>query len=105
MSGSPSYHHLVLFRLKDGTSQVQKQEAVKRLEALGQGHNGLKGWVVVESIDTRKGEVLLQQAEFGSVADFEEFKDSSQHVETARFMSQIADWWIADYEADDHAAS
>lgn len=91
------YHHIVLFRLYDDTSAAVRREAVNRLQRLGSGHQGLTSWTVNESIDTRKGHIIIEEAVFETEADYIRFKQSQAHVAVGEFMRQIADWWVGDY--------
>jgi len=93
------YHHIILFRIKDGVSDDVHQKALIALRKLGQGHPGLETWQVHESIDTRKGQILIQEGVFATEEDFKRFQDSEIHAEVGNIMKEIADWWIGDYLA------
>ena len=93
------YHHVVLFRLHNEVDQTSQDEAVEALRSLGKGIPGLVSWSVNSSIDTRKGRIIIEEAVFQSRSDFEAFRDSLAHAEISKVMSQIADWWVGDYEA------
>ena len=94
-----TYHHLVLFKIHDTVAQSDMDRAVALLADLGEGHAGIEEWKVNSSIDTRKGRIIIEEAVFSSVEDYQRFKVSDSHVVVGDFMKTIADWWVGDYEA------
>lgn len=92
-------NHTVMFKLHDGVSDEQRTEAVERLTNLGV-EPGVLSWVVKESIDTRKGHIIIEQAVFESEEAYQAFRTSPLHIEVGDFMKTIADWWVGDYIED-----
>jgi hypothetical protein len=92
-------NHTVMFKLHDGVSDEQRVEAVDRLTNLG-AEPGVLSWIVKESIDIRKGQLIIEQAVFESEEAYQAFRVSPAHVEVGDFMKTIADWWVGDYLED-----
>jgi len=97
---SEAYRHIVLFGIKHEVDESTRAEAVSLLRELGHNAVGLREWTVTESIDTRKGHVIVENGLFESPDAFEEFRSSDSHVEAGAFMRDIADWLVADYLED-----
>ncbi len=93
------YHHIVLFRLKEGVSDADRRQALTLLKALGSDAEGLESWQINKSLDTRKGNIIIEEAVFSTEEDFTAFRESAKHNEVGRFMRRIADWWVGDYTA------
>ncbi|HEX7259486.1 MAG TPA: Dabb family protein [Candidatus Saccharimonadia bacterium] len=91
------YHHIILFRLKDGISGEQNQHALALLNQAGQGCQGLERWEVHESVDGRKGHIIILESLFASEEDFQNFHNSEKHNEATSFLCEVADWWVGDY--------
>lgn len=91
------YRHVVLFKLYDGVSDEARAEAVRLLTELGVDNDGIESWLVRESIDTRKGHILIEEAVFSSESDYQAFRISDRHVHVGNVMKELADWWVADY--------
>ena len=91
------YHHIILFRIKDNVSENTRQNALNQLGKLGHGHSGLETWHIHESLDTRKGHILIQEGVFTTEEDFKQFQNTKLHLEVGNVMKEIADWWIGDY--------
>lgn len=89
-------NHTVMFRIHDDVSDENVAKAVELLTELGSGP-GLEGWVIRESIDTRKGRIIIEQATFTDKTAYERFRVSEAHVRVGDFMKTIADWWVGDY--------
>lgn len=92
-----SYRHLVLFRLYDGASDADLAAATAHLEAAN-GFAGVLEWRLTRSDDARKGRVLVQNALFTDREAFLAWRALPEHALAAERMSQLADWWIGDYE-------
>lgn len=90
------YRHIVLFRLRPGTTAAQRADALAALRRLGTSA-GAREWRVEESLDRRKGDVLVEVALFDSEADFQAFRGSAAHRETAELLAGIADWTVGDH--------
>lgn len=93
-----AYRHIVLFRVHDSVPDATVAEAVAALRALG-ALPGVMSWRVEESLDVRKGRVLVEDATFGDEAAFLEFRATPEHTAVAAAMAEIADWWNGDYLA------
>jgi Stress responsive A/B Barrel Domain len=91
------FHHIVLFRLMNGVTNEVRQEALIKLRELGNGHQGLEWWRINESLDSRKGHIIIEEGLFSQESDYKRFHDSQKHTEAGRFMRGIADWWVGDY--------
>ncbi len=89
--------HITLFRLDDTVSEADKDEALARLRSLRTSLD-LADWEVAESLDTRRGMVLVVNSTFADVAALAAFAASPAHIEVANFMRGIAAWLVADYE-------
>jgi hypothetical protein len=87
------FHHVVLFRLKDGVDP----DHARALVDSGRPMSGLVSWQVRRSIDERKGAVIAELAVFTSVEAFQQWRDSPGHAEIAAELSNLADWLIADW--------
>lgn len=99
-----AYRHVVLFRLRDGVSDAQRLAARHLLEDLGDevhAHSGLLSWRIEESLDARKGIVLVEEATFATGEDFEAFRASDAHRRAALEMAKVADWFVGDYHDPD----
>lgn len=92
-------NHTVMFKLHDNVSNEVRAEAVKRLTSLGSEPGVLK-WVIKESIDTRKGQIIIEHALFEGQEAYHAFRTSPAHMEVSNFMKEIADWWVGDYLQD-----
>ena len=95
-----AYRHVVLFRLREGVSEEQAAAARRLLEDLGDAaheHPGLVAWRIEESLDARKGTVLVEEATFATREDFETFSASELHRRAAAEMAKVADWFVGDY--------
>lgn len=91
------YRHIVLFKMYDKVSEDQLKEAVQLLEELGRSSEGIVEWKIEESLDVRKGRILVENALFVTQQSFERFRKSDHHAKARNFMQEIADWWVGDY--------
>lgn len=95
-----AYRHVVLFRLREGVTPEQAAAARRVLEDLGDTvheHPGLRAWRIEESLDGRKGTVLVEEATFATREDFETFRASELHRRATIEMAKVADWFVGDY--------
>jgi heme-degrading monooxygenase HmoA len=88
-----TFHHVVLFRLKDGVDP----ERARKIVDSGRPTSGLVSWQVERSIDERKGAVIAEVAVFESAETFQAWRESPLHQAVASQLSEIADWWVADW--------
>lgn len=93
-----TYRHIVLFRVHDDATDAEVSEALEALRALG-SVSGALTWHVAPSFDTRKGRVIVEDATFASVAEFEAFRALPEHQEVVARMAAMSDWWVGDYES------
>lgn len=93
------FNHTVLFKLHDGVGAEIRAEAVRLLIGLGK-EPGVLSWVIKESIDTRKGYIIIEQAIFENQQAYQAFRTSPAHIEVGDLMKEIADWWVGDYLED-----
>lgn len=95
-----AYRHVVLFRLREDVTPEAAAAARRLLEDLGDAvhdHPGLLSWRIEESLDARKGTVLVEEATFATEADFETFRGSELHRLATLEMAKVADWFVGDY--------
>jgi heme-degrading monooxygenase HmoA len=92
----PVYHHVVLFRFHDETTEAQRTHALDALRALGR-FPGVLQWQVELSLDSRKGFVIAELATFEDEAAFEAWRTSDEHRAVADEMRTISDWLVADF--------
>ncbi len=93
------FRHIVLTKLHDDVDEKAFLGVVHRLVDLG-NEPGIIYWKVNESIDTRKGAIIVTDAAFVDEAAFEAFKVSEAHKEAGEFIRNVADWWVGDYLED-----
>ena len=90
------YRHIVLFKIYPETKEEQIDTAKQLLWELG-NQEYIKEWIVTESVDTRKGVVIIQNGLFLSREDFEEYRKTDLHRRVGEHMSKVADWVVGDY--------
>ena len=93
------YRHIVLFRVRAGVDERDVDGAIDRLRGLA-GLPGVAAWRVERSLDTRKGTVIVEEAEFADRATYVAFRAHPLHQQVAGELSRIADWWVGDYVTD-----
>jgi quinol monooxygenase YgiN len=91
MSGK--IRHIVIFLLKPGADE---SEVLRLLRSLEKSDDVLE-LTAEQSLDARKGIVVVENALFKDEAAFERFKKSEHHKQVGEEMSQLADWLVADY--------
>lgn len=94
------YRHIVLFRFRDGVDEEQIAAAIEALASL-KVVPGLIEWTVRRSQDGRKGAVIVENALFENRQALADFAVHPLHLKSAALLSEIADWWIGDYEVPD----
>jgi len=92
-------NHTVMFKIHDDVSDDDIADAAELLTGLG-GEPGVEKWIIRESIDVRKGRIIIEQSRFESNEAYQKFRISSAHVKVGDFMKTIADWWVGDYLED-----
>lgn len=84
--------HVVLFRVKEGTSRELRQEACDRLQALAPAYRGLT------SLKTGLDIGIEGNFDFGLIAEFED-RASLDHFSTDAAHLDVA-YWIAEFRKD-----
>jgi len=90
------YHHVVLFRFHDATTEAQRTQALESLRALGR-FPGACEWRVEPSLDSRKGFVIAELGVFEDESAFEAWRTSDEHRAVAAELREISDWLVADF--------
>ncbi|MDF2471332.1 MAG: sulfite reductase, beta subunit [Rhodococcus erythropolis] len=85
--------------MHDGLSDEGVSEAIRSLRTLA-GLPGVVSWRVAESLDRRKGRIVLEDATFTDERVFSEFRAHPEHRAVAASMSDVADWWNGHYVAE-----
>lgn len=89
--------HIVFFTLKPNVSQKQITGALDKLESFGKNTKGVNYWKVTQSLDSRKGNIIILNCAFDSVENFEKYRQSKDHADFADYMGKISDWFTGDY--------
>lgn len=92
-------NHTVMFKIHDDVSDDDVARAIQLLTELG-GEPGVEKWIIRESIDRRKGRIIIEQAVLENEEAYQAFRTSPAHVKAGDFMKTIADWWVGDYLQD-----
>lgn len=98
------FRHVVLFRVRDDVADPDVSAAVDALRLLG-AEPGVISWDVARSLDTRKGRVIVEDGTFIDRVAFEAWRAGDEHRRVAERMARISDWWVADWERDDHGSA
>ncbi|HSE61694.1 MAG TPA: Dabb family protein [Candidatus Saccharimonadales bacterium] len=86
--------HIVIFVAKPG---VTGEEIISLLKQLDAGEPGVLSFAAEQSLDKRKGVVIIENILFADERTFERFRISPIHKELGEKMSKLADWLVADY--------
>jgi hypothetical protein len=89
--------HIVFFIMRSNVSEAKIEEALTKLKILGEKAKGVKLWDVRRSMDSRKGNIIVENSIFDNIEDFEAFRRTEEHAKFAEFMSKISDWSVGDY--------
>lgn len=92
-----SIRHIVLFKIEDGVSEKQIDDAIKLLKELGKDNPSILEWTIEKSLDTRKGIIIIENSLFKSEEDLKDFKSSEKHIKAGEIMKEISNWIIGDY--------
>lgn len=95
--GVDNYKHIVLFKIHDHVSDDEFNKALLTLQELGLNNTEVLNWIVLPSIDVRKGRIIIEEALFIDKDAFEKFRTSEKHRLAGEMMSEIADWLVGDY--------
>ncbi len=95
--GKNHYRHIAFFKLYDQVNDEKLQQARLQLQRLGEGNDTILEWDIELSLDTRKGKIIVENALFENKEAFQNFRQSTKHLEAVAFMKEIADWWVGDY--------
>lgn len=91
-----TFRHIVLFRVHEGVASSRVSSAVELLRSL-ESLPGVVSFLVEMSLDSRKGQVLVEDATFVDAGAFVAFRADARHAEVVAELSEIADWWVGDY--------
>src|SRR5262245_60878459 len=72
------YRHIILFHRRPGTTAEQRDTAVTMLELAG-SFPGILEWTIELSLDTRKGDVIVENSVFEGPEAVERFRVSEEH--------------------------
>ena len=92
-----NFRHIVFFKLHNNVSEADKQEALLELRKLGENNPDILELKIEESLDQRKGQIIVENSLFKNELAFQEFRKSPTHAKAAATLSKIADWWVGDY--------
>lgn len=90
--------HISLFRLHDDVDDAARYKALTMLRDLRHAVPGIMDWQVELSLDARKGQIIVQNSLFLDGTALQAYRASDKHKPVVRFMADISDWWIGDYE-------
>lgn len=91
--------HVLLFRFNEGVEQVTRDEAVARLEALGEQCPTVDGWSIgVNQANSPSAYDVAEVADFRDTEALDLYKAHPAHREFAQFMGEISTWSLVDYE-------
>jgi len=89
--------HITLFRVNDEVPRETIERAITLLQGLGVENEFVMSWEVAESLDTRRGTVLVVNSVFTDQEALTGFTTSERHIAVAQVMRPIATWLVADY--------
>jgi len=89
--------HIVLIKLRSEVDEQVTAHVIEMLKKLGQDVPGVLEWKISKSLDTRKGNVIVENALFASQVDLKNFQDSAEHKKIGNFLKDVADWVVGDY--------
>lgn len=89
--------HIVFFTLKPNISAEVIEAALDKLKEFGKNTQGVRYWEAKQSLDSRKGKIIILDCAFDNVESFEKYRQSEDHAEFAAYMSKISDWFTGDY--------
>ncbi len=89
--------HIVFFTLKPSISDNEIKMALDKLADFGKNTQGVRYWTVKQSMDSRKGKIIILNCAFDSIENFEKYRQSKAHTEFAEYMAKISDWFTGDY--------
>lgn len=93
------FRHIVLFQIYEDVPDGSMTAALAALNELA-NFPGLIDWRVELSLDQRKGRIVVLNACFASERVFQSYRRDPRHTKAAVELSQISDWWTADYYED-----
>ena len=90
--------HIAFFRFHDGVPEKVRHQALEMLRDLKDCVPGILEWQVEESLDTRKGHIIVENALFADNDALQQFRQADVHQKVVVFIREVADWWIGDYK-------
>ena len=91
--------HILLFRFNEGVSDEVRQDAVSRLEALGEQCPTISSWSIgVNFADSPSAHDVAEVGDFNNIEALNAYKDHPAHRDLSAHLRTIATWALADYE-------
>lgn len=95
--------HVVLIKFNKETSESDKKKVYDLYQeiagACGGKEAGIKEFIVRESLDKRKTDLVVV-ALFDSRAALENFRIHKKHSELTDLLRMVANWWVGNFEID-----
>lgn len=95
--------HVVLIKFNPDTSEGDRKKVYDLyqgiVEACGGKEAGILEFVVRESLDKRKAD-LVEIALFDDQAALENFRTHKTHAELTNLLRTTANWWVGNFEID-----
>lgn len=94
--------HTVIFTWYDTTTEEQKEEVIKRLNAMGdwlQQELGVVDWIVAKHIPEtfkERRSHLLQDGIFPSLEALQQHSSSETHKQVVELTPKVCDWMTVD---------
>ena len=92
------YRHIVLFRMRPDVLDSEMHAAIADIRSV-MAPPISRTCSVMQSLDDRKGRMIIEDATFDDAAHFEAFRRSEAHRDLGVRMESLADWWVGDYNA------
>ena len=89
--------HIVFFVIKEKVTDKELLEFINKADALIKKTKGVIKYNVNQSMDVRKGRIVILNAVFDNIEDFESYRKLPKHTEFAAEASKISDWFNGDY--------
>ncbi len=96
--------HILLFRFNEGIEQHVRDDAVNRLQELGQICPTIGKWTVALNLaESPSAHDVVEIGDFDSLEDLEAYKAHPAHRAFSDFIRPLAKWALADIEVDSAA--
>jgi len=91
--------HILLFKFNEGVPTEARDEALERLQGLGEQCPTVSYWSVgANTAGSRSAYDIAEVADFIDEAALTEYKEHPAHRELSVHLGMIATWALADYE-------